>query len=186
MSTSTDQNRVTGLNDDERLYEVVYGQRVELEPMGAYEVGLAAVLSRYLAVFALDNKLGLVVSEMLFVLDADRNLRRRPDVAFVSYGRWPEPTIARAEAWEVVPDLAVEVVSATNRAEDVDEKIVEYFGAGVRAVWVFYPESGRVYVYKSATDVHVVERSGELDGGDVLPGFRVPIQTLFDGLVKPD
>lgn len=185
MSTSLEQDRLQGLTDDEKLYEVVGGQRVELEPMGAYEVGLAAVLWESLAPFARSNKLGLVVSEMLFVLDAEQDLKRRPDLAFVSYDRWPDSTISRAEAWDTVPDLAVEIISRSNSAEAVDDKIVEYFRAGARQVWVLYPDSGRVYVYRSATDVKIIERDNELDGGDLLPGFRLQIQSLFDALVKP-
>jgi Uma2 family endonuclease len=183
MNTSMKQSHLT---EDERLYEVVCGQRVELEPMGAFEVALATALWEFLAPFARRSKLGLVVSEMLFLLDAAQELKRRPDLAFVSYGRWPQPTIARTDAWDVVPDLAVEIISRSNSAEEVDGKIVEYFRAGVRQVWVLYPDSGRVYVYRSASDVHIVERTGELDGDDLLPGFRLPIQSLFDALVRPE
>lgn len=186
MSTPVEKDRAFTTLDDDRLYEVVCGERVELEPMGAFEVGLASALLRYLGSFAEANRLGQVVSEMLFVLDPQQHLKRRPDVAFVSFPRWPERTIPRAEAWNVVPDLAVEIISPTNLAEAVDEKIVEYFQAGVRLVWVLYPDSGRVYVYQSARRIDVVERSGELDGGDVLAGFRLPIQSLFDAVTKPE
>src|SRR5687767_13248887 len=104
-----EQNRPAGeAAEEERFYEVVNGERRELEPTGVFETALASVLSYYLGQFALPQKLGLVVRETLFVLDAQRNLRRRPDVAFVSYPRWPEDRVPRAEAWDVVPDLAVE------------------------------------------------------------------------------
>ena len=74
------------------------------------------------------DRLGLVVFETLFVLD--RNLNRRPDVAFVSLERWPlERDVPTSNAWEVVPDLAIEVVSPTNRTDDDMEKIEEYFRA---------------------------------------------------------
>src|SRR3989442_6544790 len=112
---------------DEPFYEVINGQRKELPPMGAYEVSLGSCFLRLLGSFASDHRLGLVVAEVLFVLDAERNLRRRPDVAFVSYGRWPTRTIPRTEAWDVMPDLAVEIVSATNSAEEIDNKLTDYF-----------------------------------------------------------
>jgi Uma2 family endonuclease len=84
-----------------------------------------------------------------------------------------------------VPDLAIEIVSPTNLAEEIDRKITDYFQAGVRLVWVFYPNSGRVYVYRSPTHVSIVERTDTLDGGEVLLGFRLSIAELYDAMVKP-
>lgn len=153
--------------------------------MGAFEVALASELAGFLRDFIRRHKFGLVVTEMLFVLDAEQELQRRPDVAYVSYDRWPEASVPRANAWNVVPDLAVEVVSPTNLAEGIDEKIVEFFAAGVKLLWVIYPDTGRVYVYTSANESKVLERSGELDGGEVLPGFQVAIEELYRGLQKP-
>jgi Uma2 family endonuclease len=170
---------------DERLYEVIDGERRELEPMGAFETALAWMLSYHLGHFVLERKLGLVVTETLFVLDAQRQLKRRPDVAFVSYPRWRDDHVPRAEAWDVVPDLAVEVISPTNLAEEIDDKLTDYFAAGVRLVWVLFPVSGRLYVYQSPERVTGLERSDELEGGDVLPGFRLPIATLFEAVRKP-
>ena len=187
MSTSVEQDHTSAtIVDQGKWYEVVAGERVELEPMGAYEIALAAGLWRHLTNFVTQHELGLVVSEMLFVLDAEAKLKRRPDVAFVSFPRWPEQSIPRAEAWNVVPDLAIEIISPTNQAEEIDGKIVEYFEAGVRLVWVLYPDTGRVYVYESASRIEVIERTGELDGGEVLAGFRLPIQTIFDAVTRPN
>jgi hypothetical protein len=65
------------------------------------------------------KKLGLAVNEVLFVLNAARDLKRRSDVAFVSYARWPSAVVERAVAWNVVSDLAVEMVSPTNLAQEI-------------------------------------------------------------------
>lgn len=181
-----EQNRAaTVAAEEERLYEVVNGERRELEPMGAFETALAWILSYHLGSFAFQHQLGLVMTETLFVLDAQRNLKRRPDVAFVSYPRWPDDQVPRAEAWDVVPDLAVEVISPTNLAEEIDDKLTDYFAAGVRLVWVLFPVSGRLYVYQSPERVTGLDRSDELNGGDVLPGFRLPIAALFEAVRKP-
>ena len=75
--------------DDVERYEVIDGVRVEREPMGAFETVLASWLCHVINSFAAGKKLGLAVNETLFVLHASRNLQRRPDVAFVSYTRWP-------------------------------------------------------------------------------------------------
>jgi Uma2 family endonuclease len=63
--------------------------------------------------------------------------------------------------------------------------LTDYFAGGVRLVWVLFPVSGRVYVYQSPERVTGLERSGELNGGDVLPGFRLPIAALFEAVRKP-
>jgi len=172
--------------DDVERYEVIDGVRVEREPMGAFETVLASWLCHLLNSFAAGKKLGLAVSEVLFVLNAQRNLRRRPDVAFVSYARWPTSVVARESAWNVVPDLAVEVVSPSNLAEEIDSKITDYFQTGVRLVWVFYPDSGRVYVYQSPTQVSILERPDTLDGGAVLPGLRLPMAQLYEAVTRPE
>ena len=185
MATVQDRPQTREVRDDV-LYEVVDGQRIEPEPSSAYASLLASVLSFFVTDFARDRKLGVVGIETLFVLDAARGLQRRPDVAFVGFSRWTDPAVANAAAWNVVPDLAVEVVSPTNLAEEVEAKTLEYFAAGVRLVWVVYPESKRVYTYQSPRNVEVIECSGELTGGDVLPGFRLVVQRLFDAIRKPE
>lgn len=163
------------------LYEVVNGQRVELLSMGAFESVLASVLLGYLQPFAKSHRLGRAVTETLFRLNAALGLERRPDLAFVSYQRWPRnQRVPRVAAWEVVPDLAAEVVSPSNSADEVLVKIREYFQAGVRLVWVVYAGEEQIYVYTSPSDVHVLTRTDELDGGPVVPGFRLPVAALFD------
>ena len=94
--------------------------------------------------------------------------------------RWPlRRRVPRTETWEVVPDLAVEVVSLTNGAEQVASKIEEYFRAGVRQVWVVYPGISKVYLYDTPTSVRILQVGDDLDGGSVLPGFRLALEDLF-------
>jgi Uma2 family endonuclease len=82
-------------------------------------------------------------------------------------------------AWDVVPDLAVEVISPHDLAEEILQKVVEYFQAGVRLVWIVYPQQRLVYVHESLTQVRCLTQTEELDGGAVLPGFRLPLANLF-------
>ena len=168
------------LVSDEPLYEVIDGRRVELPPTGAREVFIASILVEYLAPFARAQQLGRVVAEMLFTLHPD-NPRRRPDVAFISYQRWSrDRPIPSENAWEVVPDLAIEVVSLTDFAVDALAKVREYFQAGVRRVWVVYPTERLVYVYASPTSLRVLGPAEALDGEDLLPGLRLPVAALFE------
>jgi Uma2 family endonuclease len=168
-------------SDALKFYEVVDGRYVENPPLGAKESVLAAFLQDLMGPFARANRLGRVVPETLFWIDRGHNLKRRPDLAFVSDQRWPlRRRVPRTEAWDVVPDLAVEVVSESNTADAVAIKIEEYFQAGVRSVWVIYPVVSKVYVYDSPACVRILQLGDELEGGELLPGFRVALSTLFE------
>lgn len=174
-------NALSANGVDEPLYEVINGQRVEMPPMSAYASKIASRLVRWTGAFADPRGLGEVVSEVLFRLPLNPDRNRRPDMAFVSVGRWPlnRPMPLRDNAWDVVPDLAAEVVSPSDLAEEIMQKLVEYFQAGARLVWVVYPEQQLVYVYEALTQVRGLTRQDELDGGSVLPGFRLPLAQLF-------
>jgi Uma2 family endonuclease len=182
MSTSPPVNQGAVLTPDEDvLYEVVDDQVVELAPMGAYEVWIATALVARLAAFARQHQLGRAVQEMLFDLTAATGRKRRPDVAFVSFDRWPlQRRIPRTEAWEVVPNLAVEVVSRTDSVDHMVDKVAEYFHAGVERVWVVFPSQEQVYVYDSPTSVRILVRTDELSGDPILPSFRLPLVELFE------
>lgn len=179
--TGLAETQVPAPVSDDVLYEVIDGRVVEKPAMGVFEGMVAAWLVRLMLTAGEVNRLGLVVHEVLFVLDPARKLKRRPDLAFVSYERWPRrsprPT---GDAWGVIPDLAVEVVSPSNTADEVIDKLEEYFRAGVRLVWVIYPVRQKLYVYTSPTAVRILQPGDDLDGGAVIPGFRVPVRALFD------
>jgi Uma2 family endonuclease len=182
MGTSPSASRgVVLIPDEDVLYEVVDDQVVELAPMGAYEVWIATVLVARLATFATQHQLGRAVQEMLFDLTVATGRKRRPDVAFVSFDRWPlTRRIPRTEAWEVVPNLAVEVVNRSDSADYIVDKVAEYFHAAVERVWVVFPSQEQVYVYDSPTSVRILTRTDELSGDPILPHFRLPLMELFE------
>jgi len=167
--------------DDEPLFEIIDGHKVELPPMSAYAGRIASRLSHRLNDFGERQNFGEAVTEVIFHLPLPVDRNRRPDVAFVSYTRWPKgQSQPRSDnAWKVVPDLGVEVVSPHDLAEDLLEKIAEYFQAGVSLVWVIYPRRCLVHVYDSLTTIRVLTAKDDLDGGIALPGFRMPLANLF-------
>jgi Uma2 family endonuclease len=168
-------------SDALKLYEVVDGRIVENPPMGAKQSVLASLLQGLMDQVARLNGLGRVATETLFLIDRGRGLQRRPDVAFVSAQRWPmKRRVPGTEAWDVVPDLTVEVVSPSNSADAIAIKIDEYFHAGVRVVWVIFPVNNKVYVFNSPTQVRILQVGDALDGGELIPGFRVALSTLFE------
>jgi len=149
--------------------------------MGAFETGIASLLDQILGTFARANRLGRFFGEMLFRIDIGQDLQRRPDVAFVSHARWPyNRRVPDVPVWDMVPDLAIEVISPSDMMSAVLRKVHDYFKAGVTRVWVVYPEQAEVYIYSTPQQVQVVGVGQELDGGDLLPGFRLPVAVLFE------
>jgi Uma2 family endonuclease len=169
--------------DDDILYEVVDDKIVELGPLGAYEIWLATVLARHLGNFVIQHQLGRVVQELLFDFTAIVQRKRRPDVAFVSYERWPrQRPVQHAEAWEVVPDLVVEVISPSDKGSDILDKVAEYFRIGVEGVWVIFVFQAQAYIDESPTQVRILTRADEPYGEPVLPHFRLPLAALFEDI----
>src|SRR5262249_4251003 len=127
------------------------------------------------------NQLGRFFAETLFRLTAAATRSFRPDVAFLSYQRWPRAQpVPGDEPWEIAPELMVEVVSRTNRAEDILDRVLAYFAAGVQLFWVIYPRHRQVYVYESPVRIRVLGVADTLDGGALLPGFQMPVAVLFE------
>jgi Uma2 family endonuclease len=165
--------------DSNMLFEVVDGEIVEKQ-MGAHEELLGLSLYDLLAAYVVPRKLGRPAHEILFNL-APLNCQRRPDVAFVSKNRWtPGKESTQTPAWNVVPNLAVEIVSPSNSMNEVRGKVHEYFAAGVEVVWVVLPEYDEVHVYDSPTSNRILTVDEVLTGDPVIPGFRLPLAELFD------
>jgi Uma2 family endonuclease len=165
---------------DDTFYEVIDGHIVELPPMGVYESEIAFLIADALNQVVKAQNLGKVVVELLFRLDRVGKLKRRPDLGFVSAKKWPiDKRVPKGEAWDMVPDLAVEVVSESNTANEIALKLVDYFRTGSSQVWVVYPETRQIYVYTSLTSVKILSDSDALEGGDFIPGFRLSLRELF-------
>lgn len=165
----------------ESLYEIVNDQYRELAPMSALASKVATLLVARMSGFVETHRLGSAVIETLFILDRARNTRRRPDVAFVSADRWPVSVPPPDEDWNVVPDLAIEVISPNNRYQEIDEKIWDYFVHGVRQVWIVVPTSRRITVYFSESEARIWRVGETLDVGEILPGFQLPLADIFPG-----
>jgi Uma2 family endonuclease len=175
---------LNGIGVDDSLYEIVNGLRVELPPMSALAIWIASRLNGFLWPFVEKNKLGMAITEGLFILDVKNDLRRRPDVAFVSAQIWAvDRPIPRAGDFPVSPDLGVEVNSPTDKMDDVVGKIIEYFHYGVREVWLILPTHGQVYIYTSPTQVRILTAKDEL-ADTIVPGFRLSLADLFRDVEK--
>lgn len=103
-----------------------------------------------------------------------------PDLCFISWERFPDRKLPRGRILGQAPDLAVEVISEGDTEMEMERKLREYFAAGARLVWCAYPATRTVRVYTSPTDMRVLGEEESLDGGEVLPGFRLSIRDWFD------
>ncbi|MBV9124443.1 MAG: Uma2 family endonuclease [Planctomycetes bacterium] len=176
--TATEQDVLAArATPEKRLCELVDGVLVE-KAMGTRESWLAVLLIHHLMTFLEQHDLGLV-------LGADGMLRffsgrvRIPDVSFLSWERLPGRELPDSPIADLVPDLAVEVLSKGNTKKEMARKLRDYFQAGVRLVWLVDPKSQAVDVYTSATKKKRLTRNQILEGGEVLPGFTLPLRQLF-------
>jgi Uma2 family endonuclease len=172
--------------DSPELYEIIDGQKVEMPPMSADSQALASRLARHLSNFGIEHDLGEAFTEVLFKLPLPTDRNRRPDAAFVPYSQWRKNSpIPSTNAWEVLPDICIEVISPSDLADEVITKLTEYFESGVRQVWIVYPRHQLLYVYESPVSARGLTRADELDGGAVLPGFRLKLADLFPEPAPP-
>jgi Uma2 family endonuclease len=107
------------------------------------------------------------------------NLIRIPDVSFISWERIPGRRMPTQPVPHLSPDLAVEVLSESNTNAEMDRKRREYFGAGVRLAWFVDPRERTVDVYTAVDQFTTLTEDQTLDGGNVLPGFTLPLRGFF-------
>lgn len=164
-------------------YEVVNGQIVELPPMSFYAGEVANLLDKAISRYLFNNDIGRSRVELQFhmPLPEDPERKRQPDVVFVSYDRWArkQKLPVRGQSYDVIPDLAVEVLSPNDEAVLVLKKVREYLRAGVRLVWLIYPETQEVHAYGPGGQVRVFLNTDQLTAEELLPAFQVTVADLF-------
>ena len=165
------------LPHDAMRYELVEGHLIEMSPSGKVHGLITNIIAYLLTGHVLSHKLGRVYgAETGFKLAENPDTVYGIDVAFVSKGRI-EP--GKEGYFIGAPDLAVEVYSPGNRKTEMQTKIEDCFQAGSRMIWVVYPKSQTIYVYRAENDVRILHKSETLDGGDVIPGFSLKIADIF-------
>ena len=153
--------------------------RLVREPRPGMPHGMMVVeLGSYLHTFVKTHKLGRVLADTGTIVERDPDTVRGPDLAFISQARL---TAYPTEVFlGIAPELCVEILSPSNRPKEIREKVGEYFAAGARLVWVVDQKRERVTVYRSLADMRILTKTEQLEGGDVLPGFQLPLEQLFD------
>ncbi len=174
---ATEEDAILLRERDGPICEVIDGILVE-KVMSSYESVLAGLILQWLNAFLEKHPLGVALAPdgMLRILP---KRTRVPDVSFIRWERFPKRKLPRDRVFAVAPDLAIEILSLGNTPTEMDLKLKEYFRAGVSLVWLIDPERRTAKVYTSLDDFTAVRESGVLDGGEVLPGFRIKLKDLF-------
>jgi Uma2 family endonuclease len=163
-----------------KRFELVRGELVEMSAATAKHGDIAALIYEVVRAFVRLHGLGRVYFDGVgYIVARDLDIVRVPDVSFVARSRIPETGVPDTH-WPFAPDLAVEVVSTHDRAVDVYEKVREYLDAGTQLVWVAWPRTRSVTAHAADGSIRELGPDGDLDGGDVLPGFRVRVGDLFE------
>jgi Uma2 family endonuclease len=158
--------------------ELVDGRVVPTMPTGDEHGDVEAELLTRLRVYSKETQRGRAVGgEVGIYIRRNPDTVRAADVIFISKERDLRP---RAKGYfEIVPELAVEVLSPDDRMSRLREKLRDYFSAGVQVVWVVDPALRRVLVHRSLTDVTVLNDREILTDEELLPGFSVAVAELF-------
>ena len=172
-------DELMALPDDGKRYELVRGELICMSP-AAYRSGTTAGrLFRKLADFADEHDLGECgIPDTGFRLASNPDTVRGPDVWFLRADRLPSPE-AQDRYYQGAPDLAVEIVSPSDRFREVMDKVRDYLRAGTGLVWVLDPATRTTLVFRADGSYAWVEGDGALSGEDVLPGFALPLRDVF-------
>ena len=167
-----------------RLCELVNGTLVE-KPMGYDEGSLSIRIGHLLASFLDEHDLGNL-SGSDGTMRLMPGLVRVPDVSFTRWNKFPEGRRSAGPITDFGPDLAVEILSASNSKAEMRRKVREYFVSGTELVWLVDPVSRTIVVYTSPDETVALSESDTLEGGAVLPGFSVAVERIFRGLPLPE
>jgi Uma2 family endonuclease len=159
-------------------HELIEGTLHELEPPGAEHGRVAMTVGALLFAHVRAHDLGICTTEVGFELASDPDTVRAPDVSFVGSGRIAEHGIP-AGYWPGPPDLAIEVVSASDSRSEVEGKALQWLDAGTRAVVVLDPPLKTATVYRSRQDIRILAVDEPLDLGDIVPGFAPRTGDVF-------
>lgn len=164
---------------EDKRFELYDGVLTETEWMGQRHGEIQLEIGAPLHAHVRANRLGRVYpSDTHFILFRNPDTVVMPDVAFVREDRLA-PIDARDGYAPYAPDLAVEVVSPSNRLVEISEKIALYQRAGVPFVWLVEPTARSVTVYAPGQEPRTLRKGDTLHGGVVIPGFRLPVADIF-------
>jgi len=166
------------LPDTEMRRTLVRGEVIEEMPVGGTHGRVAGLFFRYLDRWAEEHDAGWVGVETGFILFRNPDVVRGPDVFYVRSERLPDPAV-RERFWELAPDVAVEVVSPSETATEIRDKVADYLAAGTPLVLVAYPARREIVAHTPDDLARTYHADDILTAPDVLPGFACPVADFF-------
>ncbi len=160
-------------------YELSRGELIVTPSPNYYHNDIRDELNARLRAFVKSHNLGITICEVDVKLAGETV--RRPDVAFVGAARLEGVDLGKLP-FPVVPDLVAEIVSENDRAHDLLLKVTQYLTAGVKAVWLLYPNTRLAYRYsagKLEPEVRSAERGHAFEEPALLPGFSLPLKEIL-------
>ncbi len=168
------------LHRDDLRMELIKGEIVTMPAAFTDHGYTASQLHIIVGHFIKQQKLGKTfTAETGFLIARNPDTVRAPDFAFIQASR--ATPMAVTSSWgQVMPDLVAEVVSSSDRANEIEQKVQMWLGVGVRLVWVVWPQTRVIQVHEPPAPVQTLDDTAVLTGGAVLPGFTTPIAYIFD------
>ncbi len=166
------------LPDEGGRYELVAGVMHKMAAASYHHAKLANRFAHKLTTYVEAHQLGEVSGESGWVLATNPDTVRIPDAAFLVQRR----VTAEAEVagfQRGAPDLVLEVISPTDSYSEVAAKVDEWLAGGARMVVIIDPRKHIIRVHRSKTEAVTLHAADTLDGGDVVPGWRLPVHEIF-------
>jgi Uma2 family endonuclease len=158
--------------------ELLHGELVMMSPAFFNHGWVASNIDTALKSFVKPRRLGVVVTaEAGFLIENNPDTVRVPDVAFIRAERMPSEGVPKF--FPGAPDLAVEVLSPSERPADISAKVQEWLRAGCLLVWLVDPQTRTVTAHRPGAEMKTFAETEILDCPDLLPGFSVPVVEIF-------
>jgi Uma2 family endonuclease len=181
--TATEKDLLKAEARSGRICELIDGTLVE-KVMASIESMLALALSHFIYLYLDRNDVGSLMGEAGF-LEIMPGQVRAPDVSFIRWERLPRAESPKPPIFALAPDLAVEILSKGNTAREMKRKLREYFQSGVRLVWCIEPKTRSARAYTATNEWTDIGPGDSLLGGEILPGFELPLAQLFARVEGP-
>jgi len=156
-------------------HEVNAGELITMPPPKSFHSLVALAVLEALQGYLKQNPFGRAMPEAGYILSRSPLTIRQPDVSVLSKAR----IHSSDDYFEGAPELAVEVVSPSDIAEDLQIEVDQYLQAGAKRIWIVYPKTKRIHIFHESGSMTALDESQTLDGGDLLPGFSVKAADLL-------
>lgn len=180
ISQLTTADDLIEMEDDGYRYELIAGELIRMPPAKPIHGWQGAEILMAVGTFAKPRRLGIVFDSSIgYQFGHDPDTVLEPDVSFIRTERVP-PRQDWEQYFTVAPDLVVEVISPSERRGHITRKVRIYLDAGVRLLWLVDPKRRTATIHAPGRPPRLLNLADDLDGEDVLPGFRLPLRVLFD------